>query len=265
MTEKAFLTINEAAKAAGLSPSVLRIWEVRYAWPAPKRQPNGYRVYTRHQVDELKRIAELVRAGTPISSLIIDGLPRWPANPQVHAGPVQLTAARSLVDAHDRDALELIEALETRRPHRAVELLQRSIWSLRPRDEVQRILVPALVGLAEWRAAGRPLKDADSFDDLIRERGLQLLKRQPTDANARWVVPANDESHTLAVVTAIVLCLRGQPARYWYGDDLPTDNAKVVVVGDGDCTICSQLGALVPPLSTLPSGDRPSFLSLAAA
>lgn len=265
MSDKAFLTINEAAKAAGLSPSVLRIWEVRYAWPTPKRQPNGYRAYTRHQVSELKRVAELVHSGTPISSIIVDGLPRWPANPEIHAGPVRLTAARKLVGDDRREGLDLIEALETRRPHRAVELIQRSIWSLRLRDEVQGILVPTLVGLAEWRASGRPLKDAESLTELVKERALQLLKRQPVVAGARWIVPANEDSHALAAVTAIVLTLRGQPARYWYGDDLPNDDAQITVVGDGDCTICSQLGALIPPVSTLPIGDRPSFVSLAAA
>src|SRR5580692_6884735 len=72
------LNINEASKACGLSPSVLRIWELRYGWPNPKRKPNGYRAYNQHQIQELKRVADLVKRGTPISTLIIDGLPRWP-------------------------------------------------------------------------------------------------------------------------------------------------------------------------------------------
>lgn len=260
MTDKAFLSINEAAKAAGLSSSVLRIWEVRYGWPSPKRQPNGYRAYARHQVDELKRAANLVKAGLPISSLIIDGLPRWPDQPEVHAGPVRLSAARALVT--DRGGMDIIEALETRRVQRANELLQRSIWSLRPQEELRGVLVPVLVGLAEWRAAGRPLDD-DTLIEVIRERGMQLLRRQNVGASATWVVPANDDSHALAVVTAVLMNLRGQSARYWYGDGLPNDDAGVIVVGDGDCTICSQLGALVPPMTTLPQAGRPSFVGLA--
>jgi len=262
MTEKAFLTINEAAKAAGLSSSVLRIWEVRYGWPSPKRQANGYRAYAKHQVDELKRAAQLVKNGTPISSIIVDGLPRWPDQPEIHAGPVRLTAARALVGG-DRMALEIIEALETRRPQRANELVQRSIWSMRPVDEVRLVLAPVLVALAEWATHGRPLED-DALVDLIRERGLQLVRRHHVDADATWVVPANDESHALAVVTAVLMNQRGRPARYWYGDGLPQDSAPVIVVGDGDCSICSQLGALIPPMSTLPQQGRASFLALAA-
>jgi hypothetical protein len=227
----------------------------------PKRQPNGYRAYARHQVDELKRASNLVKAGTPISSLIIDGLPRWPDQPEIHAGPVRLKAARAL--AKDRMGLEIIEALEIRRTPRANELIQRSIWSLRPEEELHGVLVPVLIGLAEWRAAGRPLED-DTLMELIRERGMQLLRRQETNDQALWVVPANDDSHALAVVTAVLMNLRGRPARYWYGDDLPSDEAGVVVVGDGDCTICSQLGALVPPMSTLPQTGRASLVGLAS-
>src|SRR4051812_44623865 len=72
------LNIKDTSKLTGLSPSVLRIWELRYGWPNPKRKSNGYRTYQPHQVDELKRVAGFVKDGVPISRLIVDGLPRWP-------------------------------------------------------------------------------------------------------------------------------------------------------------------------------------------
>src|SRR6187399_203758 len=90
MSSKQTMNINEASKLCGLSPSVLRIWELRYGWPNPKRKPNGYRAYTMHQVQELKRMGELVKAGVPVSSLIVEGLPRWPATHAHAAGPVRL-------------------------------------------------------------------------------------------------------------------------------------------------------------------------------
>lgn len=90
------LNINEASKACGLSPSVLRIWELRYGWPNPKRKPNGYRAYNQHQIQELKRVADLVKRGTPISALIIDGLPRWPTDQAIKRSPLGLTKSRAL-------------------------------------------------------------------------------------------------------------------------------------------------------------------------
>src|SRR4051812_36615461 len=109
------LNINEASKACGLSPSVLRIWELRYGWPNPKRKPNGYRAYNMHQVQELKRVATLVKSGTPISSIIVDGLPRWPTDHSRAPVPRTLTRTRALVrPTEPSEAIlhrELIEAL----------------------------------------------------------------------------------------------------------------------------------------------------------
>ena len=110
------MNINEASKACGLSPSVLRIWELRYGWPNPKRKANGYRAYNQHQVQELKRVSDLVKRGTPISALIIDGLPRWPTDQAIKRTPMGLTKARAIekpagvLEAKLQD--ELIEALE---------------------------------------------------------------------------------------------------------------------------------------------------------
>src|SRR3954469_8037558 len=101
MANKTHLNINEASKLCGLSPSVLRIWELRYGWPAPQRRPNGYRPYSMHQVEELKRMAELVKAGIPVSSLIVEAMPRWPAN-HPHGGRKSLAATRALPRPADR-------------------------------------------------------------------------------------------------------------------------------------------------------------------
>lgn len=79
-----------ASKVTGLTVSVMRAWEARYGWPRPSRMPNGYRVYTKGQVEDLKRVADHLReTGLTIRSLIDDSgcvrvpsLPgRGPANP----------------------------------------------------------------------------------------------------------------------------------------------------------------------------------------
>ena len=41
-------SIHDAAAASGLTPSVIRVWEERYCWPAPKRHRNGYRTIQLH-------------------------------------------------------------------------------------------------------------------------------------------------------------------------------------------------------------------------
>jgi DNA-binding transcriptional MerR regulator len=265
-TPKQHVNINEASKMSGLSPSVLRIWELRYGWPAPKRKPNGYRAYSHHQVQELKRMSELVKSGIPVSSLIFEGLPRWPAQHAHVAGPIRLPQTRAALEGGPHRALqeELLDALETRRGSPAREALQRSIWMMRPRDEVRWMLVPALVGLAELARAERPIGEAAELRELVRERGLQLLRQQRPGPDALWIVAANEDSHALAVVVALLLNQRGQAARYWYGADVPTEG-PLILVGDGDAELGHVGERLMAKVPALGDHEHPGLVELATS
>ena len=262
-TPKSHVNINEASKMCGLSPSVLRIWELRYGWPAPKRKPNGYRAYSLHQVQELKRMSELVKSGIPVSSLIVESLPRWPAKHAHVAGPMRLPGVRLALAGGPYRSLqdELLDALETRRGNLVREALQRSIWMMRPREEVRWMLAPGLAGLAELARAERPLTEAAEIRELVRERGLQLLRQQRPAADAVWVVAANDEAHALAVVVALLLNQRGQAARYWYGADVPNEG-HLVVVGEGEAELGHIGERLVGKVPTLGDHEHAGLVSL---
>ena len=262
-TPKSHVNINEASKMCGLSPSVLRIWELRYGWPAPKRKPNGYRAYSLHQVQELKRMSELVKSGIPVSSLIVESLPRWPAQHAHVAGPMRLPGVRLALAGGPYRSLqdELLDALETRRGNLVREALQRSIWMMRPREEVRWMLAPGLAGLAELARAERPLTEAAEIRELVRERGLQLLRQQRPAADAVWVVAANDEAHALAVVVALLLNQRGQAARYWYGADVPNEG-HLVVVGEGEAELGHIGERLVGKVPTLGDHEHSGLVSL---
>ncbi len=234
MSSNQSMNINEASKACGLSPSVLRIWELRYGWPSPKRKPNGYRAYNQHQVQELKRAADLVKNGTPISALIIDGLPRWPADNTHKRIVANITKAKLLpkprghLEAKIQD--ELIENLERRHGLHAKELLQRACWSVRPDDEVLTSLAPCLVGLAELAAVERPLPEDPQLRGLVKDRATQLLRRYRTDTPAMWVVPASSVDQALAALTALILSQRGHITQVWMAADRPT-NAPYLLAG----------------------------------
>jgi hypothetical protein len=169
------LSIRDAALATGLNPSVIRVWEDRYGWPSPRRHPNGYRSFTRHEVEQLKRIAVLVKAGTPISSLIVDGFPEFPADRSRAAQPrLTIVSARALPGANDRVATALrdalCQALEDRHLGHALEVVQRARLDLRPLDELRAVLLPALVGLAELHQQHHVLAGEQTLIDTVRER-----------------------------------------------------------------------------------------------
>lgn len=235
MTASTSMNINEASKSCGLSPSVLRIWELRYGWPSPKRKPNGYRAYNQHQVEELKRAADLVKLGTPISALIIDGLPRWPAD-QTHKRIIaglhktkQLPKPRGVLEAKIQD--ELMENLERRHALHVKELLQRACWSVRPEDEVLTALAPTLIGLDELALVERPLPEDAQLRDLVNQRATQLLRRYRTETPSFWVVPATQGDLALANVAALILSQRGHTSQVWTQTDRPT-NAPYLLAGE---------------------------------
>ncbi|MBA2480734.1 MAG: MerR family transcriptional regulator [Planctomycetes bacterium] len=228
--------IKDTSKLTGLSPSVLRIWELRYGWPNPKRKSNGYRTYQQHQVDELKRVAEIVKNGTPISALIVDGLPKWPSAETAAPAKRALVQARSgtpPVDAVEAGLYhELLNALETHRTPMVRQLLQRIVWTVRPSDEAQTALVPTLVAIAELRSRNRPLPEATDITAQIKERCEQLLRMQRSSSDALVIVPARAGDEALAALTAVVLCYRGVPAKPWH--ELREPSSACLVVTDGE-------------------------------
>jgi len=257
------LNINEASKSCGLSPSVLRIWELRYGWPSPKRKSNGYRTYSLHQVQELKRVAALVKAGTPISSLIIDGLPRWPSDVQRSPSARTLSKTRSLSapTATMEAALhrELIDALEMRKAPQVKELLQRIFWSVRPTDEPRTALVPALVAVAELRQAARALEGERDITTMILERCVQLLRMLKTQEQPLLVIPAQAGDEALAALVALILCYRQVPAAPHL--DGSTVAAGGLMVSESEIPPALSHGHL-GRLTALGEGDAPGLGSL---
>ena len=57
------LSIAAVERDTGLSKDVLRVWERRYRFPVPERDPNGERLYPLPQVERLRTIKRLMDAG----------------------------------------------------------------------------------------------------------------------------------------------------------------------------------------------------------
>jgi methanogenic corrinoid protein MtbC1 len=101
------LSIGAVAKATGLSPDTLRVWQKRYGFPVPQRRPSGHRVFTAADVRRLRRIGEALarghRAGQvvplapPKLELLLSDPLRAPAEPD--PGPA-IAALLAHVRAH---------------------------------------------------------------------------------------------------------------------------------------------------------------------
>ncbi len=228
--------IEQASKACGLSAGVLRMWELRYGWPRPGRLPNGYRYFTRYQIEDLKRMSGLVKTGMLISRLIQDGMPKWPhdANHDPNAHIVTLDAAHALPKPRSPIGQEirgyLLDALKTHNQGRVWEMLLRCSWEAHPNEQVMVGWLPTVVALEEYRRKNRAFTGVETLRTLIRDQVRDAFSRQAPESRPLWVIPTAGEEHSLAYTAAAVLCMRGLVARPWLWDRLPA-NARFVSVG----------------------------------
>lgn len=250
------LNINEASKVCGLSPSVLRIWELRYGWPNPKRKANGYRSYSPHLVDDLKRMALLVQEGNPIRQLIVDGLPNWPRQEdEAPPKPRTLDQTRALPEPSGRSEQQLrddlIRALETHRGGAVTELLQRAAWQLRQKDELDTALAPTVVGLSELAQVGRPLpaQATAPIAQAVISRCRQVHRIIDPDSATLQVLPLTRDDLALAWVVAVALGRQQQSAVVVEAATLNPDHPFVVATngvlgGSLISRCCAVIGGL---------------------
>jgi MerR family transcriptional regulator, light-induced transcriptional regulator len=64
------LTIGDVATRTGLGEGTLRMWEVRYDFPTPRRLPSGHRRYTTHDLDEVLAVLRAREQGMSLPSAI---------------------------------------------------------------------------------------------------------------------------------------------------------------------------------------------------
>ncbi len=241
MTTSDTFNIKEAAKLSGLTPSVLRVWEFRYGWPSPKRSRNGYRCFTRPQVDDLVRAARLVKNGMAVSRLIIDGYPRWPAEQREGKPSREVRAAHRLAEPPTRAAAEIrdrvLTALDQANGGRLHELVSSACVMVRPREELYGVVLPAVIGLHELISQGRRLIDHDRQLAMLAGRARQLTRRNPEVPQARAVtlLPLSATDQATAQVAAAVLADQGRAVTLLASGQVPAaSSAQTVVVGLGE-------------------------------
>jgi hypothetical protein len=116
--QRAMLTLSIAAveRDTGLSKDTLRVWERRYGFPAPERDPSGERAYPLDQVERLRLIRRLLDAGhrpgrtVPLDLIDLQRLadasgPEQPESPRSGWDAAALDDYLALVRQHDLEGL----------------------------------------------------------------------------------------------------------------------------------------------------------------
>ncbi|MGE6756787.1 MerR family transcriptional regulator [Corallococcus interemptor] len=105
------LRIRTIARLTGIREATLRAWERRHGFPRPERSENNYRVYSRDEVEAVRRVAKLIEEGLSVSEAIsqVRDEPR-PSVPPRPRGVERFWAAVMALDEESADAA-LTEAL----------------------------------------------------------------------------------------------------------------------------------------------------------
>lgn len=162
------IPIELAAKMAGMLSSTIRQWERRYGWPQPRRSTNGYRVYSRGLIEDIRQVRLMAKNGTPIRTIIVDGMPKWPAKRETPTFTAfkLLPMLASSAQANEY-ARRTMNAVMIRHPASLLHLLHQAPIQLRPDEREIAAWLPALIGCAEWQRVGRPMKREPEIHDAV--------------------------------------------------------------------------------------------------
>ncbi|QAT82387.1 transcriptional repressor CarA [Corallococcus coralloides] len=99
------LRIRTIARLTGIREATLRAWERRHGFPRPERSENNYRVYSRDEVEAVRRVAKLMEEGLSVSEAIaqVRDEPRTVVPPEARHLE-RFWAAVMVLDAEGADA-----------------------------------------------------------------------------------------------------------------------------------------------------------------
>lgn len=155
-------TIDEVADIIGVSAPVIRMWEIRYGWPRPLRDKNGWRMYHRSMVEQLQRFVSLLKDGHQHRDLIVDGWPVWPANPRTSIKPPRFIFSDLPVPNDARAAAlraQVQRALLDRQPGPIIHGIDLAA-TIHPIHRHLAVYLPICLALAEHARALTPFPDA---------------------------------------------------------------------------------------------------------
>lgn len=234
--------IAQVEKLTGVGAHTLRAWERRYGVPTPNRSGGKQRMYSRTDVELVRRMQVLSQQGLPLSvaaeKALSEAAGRLSAGVGVDGLRERLTAALLAFDegasaAAWSETLELFDILTV----------------------FERVVVPVMreIGL-RWHAGTVSVGQEHFATNFVRAR-LDLLSRQVTPLpGAPTVVLAclEGEQHELGLLMLAVM-LRFQGLRTIYlGQDVPND-ALVRTVEDTQPEVLAVNGGTAEGARKLPA------------
>jgi DNA-binding transcriptional MerR regulator len=216
------LRIGELARRTGVSPELLRAWELRYGLLQPSRSAGGFRLYSTADERRVRRMTTLIADGLSAAEAARQALDADEAQPPAEAPVVDHLAEqlRTALDGFDGAAA-----------HAALDRLLASV-SL---DVVLAdVVLPYLRELGDRWAVGRASVAQEHFaSNLLRGRLLGLARDWGTGTGPSVLLACPPgEAHDLGLIIFGLLVARRGWRVIFFGADTPVDtlvaSARVV-------------------------------------
>ena len=207
------MRIGELARRTGVSPELLRAWELRYGLLAPQRSSGGFRLYSAADEARVRRMTELVGQGMSAAEAARQSV-AMPEPAAVPTAPIVDDLRNRLRDALDR--------FDTEAAHAAVDRL---LATISVETAVAEVVIPYLRELGDRWVAGTASVAQEHFaSNLLRGRLLALGRDWGAGQGPLALLAAlPGEHHDLGLVLfAVLLGRRGWRVTF-LGADTPFD------------------------------------------
>ena len=213
-------SIRVASRLSGISADTLRMWERRYDFPKPVRNPNGNRVYSSEDVDRLVLIARAMQAGYRPGEVV--GKQRV----ELETLLAQNAAAPTALAQDDGNVAAVLDAIARDDLRGARRTLGALAASHGARAFVTDVVGPLLEHTGQAWASGRiEVRHEHMLSELLANQIRALLAAYEDHAGSPVVMLATlpQELHRLGLdMTALFLSTLGTDVRL-LGPNTPAD------------------------------------------
>ena len=200
-------TIAAVERDVGLSKDVLRVWERRYGFPVPNRDPHGERLYPAAQVLRLRLIKRLMDLGHRPGRLMSTPVEELEA---LAAGSHDVKAADADAGSHELDAL--VALVRHHDPAAYLQAMQQLLARQGLRQFVMDTVAPLTVQIGSaWQQGRLQVFEEHLFTELTARVLRQAIATVPGGSEPRVLLttlPKEPHEMGLLMVEA-VLSLEG--------------------------------------------------------
>lgn len=205
------MTILQLSQETGIGIDTLRIWERRYGFPIPGRDPRGHRSYNLEQLEELRLVKSLQSFGQrPGKIFSLTPRQRRELLDQLTSGLLH----------EDRSLTRLVYELSPRQIAKELAA-QRHLLGLN--DFIYQFAVPLIALLDHGWSSGRV---SIAREHLISDQLENILRAELSDSGvprkpSALFLTLSGERHKLGLLLAAVLFEQAGVAAIWLSEELP--------------------------------------------